>query len=193
MKAWKTVLRRREIELSAAQLEQCAGITSDEFAERIECQWRYSLKPDRQQTVAEKQSVFAELARTDLELVPGVDDFLHDVARKYPLGLCTMATRDRTEDILDRFGWRTLFDAVVTRDQTPRPKPDPSIYLKVSSELHTPPQNILAFEDTPLGIAAAIAAGMQVVAVATTYDATSLRETKASRIIPHFVNFSLDA
>jgi beta-phosphoglucomutase-like phosphatase (HAD superfamily) len=47
-------------------------------------------------------------------------------------------------------------------------KPDPEIYLKAASILNVPPKNCLVFEDAVVGIKSAKAAGMKVIAIATT-------------------------
>lgn len=47
-------------------------------------------------------------------------------------------------------------------------KPDPQGYLKAATRLGVPPEHCLVFEDAPVGIAAGQAAGMRVIAVATT-------------------------
>lgn len=48
-------------------------------------------------------------------------------------------------------------------------KPHPEGYVKAAYELGVAPEDCLVFEDAPSGIAAGLAAGMRVIAVATTY------------------------
>lgn len=61
--------------------------------------------------------------------------------------------------------WRSYFHAVCTGDQARRVKPAPDLYLLAAKRLRLAPAQCLAFEDSPPGIAAAAAAGCQVVAV----------------------------
>ena len=60
-----------------------------------------------------------------------------------------------------------------------RGKPDPAGYLAAAASLGAAPELCLVVEDAPPGILAARAAGMRVVALATTYPATQLREADA--------------
>lgn len=63
--------------------------------------------------------------------------------------------------------WFSLFDAVVCGGD-PRigtGKPAPDIFLLAAEELRAAPRDCLVFEDSPAGVQAARAAGMQVVAV----------------------------
>jgi beta-phosphoglucomutase-like phosphatase (HAD superfamily) len=48
-----------------------------------------------------------------------------------------------------------------------RPKPAPDVYLRAAELLNIPPRNCVVFEDSPVGVAAALTAGMRVVGVLT--------------------------
>ncbi len=63
--------------------------------------------------------------------------------------------------------WFSLFDAVVcgSDERLRAGKPAPDIFLLAASELGAPPRDCLVFEDSPVGVEAARAAGMQVVAI----------------------------
>jgi pseudouridine 5'-phosphatase len=56
-----------------------------------------------------------------------------------------------------------LFSAIVTGDQVQCGKPAPDIFLEAARRLDVDPLNCLVFEDSPTGVQAAIAAGMNVV------------------------------
>ena len=56
-------------------------------------------------------------------------------------------------------------DVLVTNEDVERAKPDPAIYLKACESLGMNPNQILVFEDNQYGIAAAKAAGCDVVRV----------------------------
>ncbi len=55
-----------------------------------------------------------------------------------------------------------------------RGKPDPEGYLKAAAGLGVAPEDCVVVEDTPAGLNAGRAAGMQVLAITTTYDASYL-------------------
>ncbi|RMF24234.1 MAG: HAD family hydrolase [Deltaproteobacteria bacterium] len=63
--------------------------------------------------------------------------------------------------------WFALFDAIVAGDdpRLARGKPAPDIFLLAAEDAGVPPSKCLVIEDSPAGVAAARAAGMQVIAL----------------------------
>lgn len=95
---------------------------------------------------------------------------LHDARRRgCKTGLATMSHCPQANRVLDILDLRTLFDFVATRDDVDQPKPDPEIYTLVARELGVEPAHCLVIEDSPAGVEAAQAAGMQVIAVSTPF------------------------
>ena len=84
---------------------------------------------------------------------------------------------------------RPYFDAIVDGSQVERPKPAPDVYLRAAELLEIPPRNCIVFEDSPVGVAAAVAAGMRVVGVLT--HATALDGIRFS--IANFLDARLDS
>jgi len=66
-------------------------------------------------------------------------------------------------------GWFRMFDTIVLADdpRKPKPKPAPDLYLLAAADMHAKPENCLVFEDSDVGVQAAIAAGMQVIKINT--------------------------
>lgn len=64
---------------------------------------------------------------------------------------------------------------IVTADDVTQGKPSPEPFVKGAAVLGIAPSDCLVFEDTPAGIAAARAAGMQVIGLVTTYPALELQ------------------
>jgi beta-phosphoglucomutase-like phosphatase (HAD superfamily) len=57
----------------------------------------------------------------------------------------------------------------------PRGKPAPDVFLEASRRLGVPPDACVVFEDAPMGIAAAKAAGMRVVAITSSFTAAQFQ------------------
>src|SRR5260370_32548646 len=99
-------------------------------------------------------------------MVPGIGDFLSRHAHR-ATALVTNADPANVDFVLDGLDLRRYFRAIVTGDDVARPKPHPDIYLRAAEILNTEPRKCLVFEDSPIGVASALAAGMKVVGVST--------------------------
>ncbi len=70
---------------------------------------------------------------------------------------------------------------IVSAEDVTRGKPDPQVFLLAAERLSMPPARSVVFEDTLVGLEAAHAAGMRVVAVAGTNPPERL--THADRVV----------
>ncbi len=117
---------------------------------------------------AAKERVFREMLGDRLRenLVAGIAEWL-DHVEGAPIALATNAERANIDFTLDGAGLRSYFDVIVDGSEVSRPKPAPDVYLRAAELLKIAPQNCIVFEDSPVGVAAALAAGMRVVGVRT--------------------------
>ncbi|MFF3866249.1 HAD family hydrolase [Micromonospora sp. NPDC001898] len=106
-----------------------------------------------------------ELFRTGLRWRPGALALLGAVrAAGVPTALVTSSVRPLVEVALDTLG-RDSFDVVVCGDEVDATKPHPEPYLTAARLLGVPIARCVAIEDSPTGVASALAAGAAVLAV----------------------------
>ncbi len=89
--------------------------------------------------------------------------------------IATSGTRDTAMTRLKHTGV-PVPSVLITTDDVKRGKPNPEVYLLAAARLHVRPEKCVVIEDAPAGIRAAHAAGMRVVAVATTHSHAELGE-----------------
>ncbi|MDR1818099.1 MAG: HAD family phosphatase [Puniceicoccales bacterium] len=77
------------------------------------------------------------------------------------LAVASGGHRRHVERTLQNIGATDLFPVVVTLDDVSRAKPAPDLFLLAARRLGVPPAACLVIEDSPLGLAAAQAAGMR--------------------------------
>jgi HAD superfamily hydrolase (TIGR01509 family) len=83
-----------------------------------------------------------------------------------PVGLASNSPREFVERVLSVAGLlHGHFDLIITAEEVERPKPAPDLYLAACGALAVAPARAAALEDSPPGVAAALAAGMFVVGV----------------------------
>ena len=78
---------------------------------------------------------------------------------------------------------------MITAESISRGKPDPEAYLKGAAELGVAPADCLVVEDAPAGAAAARAAGMRLLGLATTHKAEELEP--ADLIVPDLTHVTI--
>jgi HAD superfamily hydrolase (TIGR01509 family) len=107
-----------------------------------------------------------DLLKDPREPLAGVREILDELkGRGIPVGLASASLRNWVDATLAGLGLNGAFAASVTASEVERSKPAPDLYLKAAQQLGIAPEDSLAFEDTPSGIASAQAAGMFAVQV----------------------------
>jgi len=124
----------------------------------------------------EKVNRYHELIEHASLLFPGFQETLRQLHEHFALAVVTGSLRSEIDRILAREKINAFFAAVISADDISRGKPDPEGYLKGIAALNLPPERIVAVEDTPRGVEAAHAAGIQCIAVAQTVDKSDLTE-----------------
>lgn len=87
------------------------------------------------------------------------------------MALATSAPEPNVIHTLQEIGLADRFDVIVRGDQVARGKPAPDVFIEAGRRLDVAAECCLVFEDAPMGIVAAHAAGMPVVALTTSFDA----------------------
>jgi HAD superfamily hydrolase (TIGR01509 family) len=101
-----------------------------------------------------------------LPAVDGVSERIADAERAgLALGVSSSSTRSWVAGHLTRLGLIQHFGAVCTREDVTHTKPDPALYALAVERLGVRPQDAIALEDSPNGIASAKAAGLFCVAI----------------------------
>jgi beta-phosphoglucomutase len=120
----------------------------------------------------EKESLYRTLSRGKLEPLRGLVRLLSLLAGKgIPVAIATSSPEANVPHTLGEIGLLETFPHVVRSDTVPRGKPHPDVFLAAADTLGVPATRCLAFEDAPLGLLAARAAGMTCVAITTTFTA----------------------
>lgn len=109
----------------------------------------------------------------DLEIKPGVKEFLEDVQDlQLKKVIVTSAVPDEKVPILRKLGIVDFFDDIISVKDVSRSKPYPDVYIYACQSLGLAPEECLAIEDAPNGIKSAFDAGVNVVMVPDLSDPT---------------------
>lgn len=120
----------------------------------------------------EKEALYRELSVGRLEPARGLIRLLDLLeARSIGVAVATSAPPENVSHTLLELGLSSRLTRVVRSDQVPRGKPFPDVFLAAAARLGAAPADCVAFEDAPIGVVAARAAGMRVVAVSSSFSA----------------------
>ena len=190
----------RAIELDPAFAGALVGTDDRSAIRQIWSHARAQLPADEaRRLLAEKQRRYAEAVGERPPLFPGARAIFEEAARRFPVGVVASSLRADAIAALKGAGFFRRLSALVTAEEVPAPSAAAFEACLERINLLAPrfriepiaPREVLVFEDTEAGIAAAQAAGMKVAAVAHTqrFDRIVQADTHAARI----VDFELDA
>lgn len=127
-----------------------------------------------QEQVAEltdrKERRYVEIYRPDIAMLAGLEKLLEDArVLGIKLGIATAAPRICVDFVRDALSLENYFDTIVDAQQVSRGKPHPEGFLRAAESLGVSPEECVVFEDAPVGVEAAQAAGMNTYVVLTTH------------------------
>lgn len=124
-----------------------------------------------------KEALYRELIRKEgVVALPGVAVLLQSLQDAgIPCCVGSSTDRENIELALEVLGLRPFFADIVSAEDVKEGKPHPDVFLKAAARLGLPPSACVVVEDAHVGIEAAQAGGMAVVAVATTHPLESLQ------------------
>lgn len=132
----------------------------------------------------EKEAVYREIYAPTIRPTDGLVPFLELLRSKgFVCAVGSSGPRENVDFVLERCGIEEFFAVRISGDMVTRCKPDPEIFLTAAERLGVAPEECVVFEDAVAGVAAARAAGMKVVAIASTHTAEEL----AAHTVPDLI------
>lgn len=172
-KSWTITFSHYGFSYSRELFNETFGMTG---AEMIKHAVGEAYTPETDQSIIqEKETIFRNSIHGVIELLPGVEELLHEFNRAHiPQAVASSAPQENVDAILDELEIRRHFQAIVSATNMPG-KPDPSVFLAAAEALNAPPSGCIVIEDAIPGVEAARRAGMKCIAVTTTNIADKLR------------------
>ena len=163
--AWCQTFRDYGQPLSLETFNQCIGTNFDTWSPKTHLEELTGTRIDWDPLDCARQSSIDK----NLEgapAMPGIPESVH-AGRKsgLKLGVVSSSSHRWVDGWLQRIGLLDQFDLTVCRDDAPRIKPAPDLYLEAARQLDLNPGSCLVVEDSVNGIKAAKAAGMPNVAI----------------------------
>jgi HAD superfamily hydrolase (TIGR01509 family) len=140
-----------------------------------------------------KEVCYRDIARGKIELMDGVRAVLDALsARDIKLAIGSSGVLPNLELTVNECGLSGRFAAIASLEDITRGKPDPQVFLIAAAKAGVEPKRSVVFEDAPVGIQAAKAAGMYAVGVTTTHAATALGDAGADEVVETLIGYDVD-
>ena len=184
LKTWKVYLEKLGMDISEdAYRKNINGRTNKDALEYI-----YNRQMTNEEAMVyalEKEALYRQIYKPDIKPVKGLVELLEAFhKRNIPMAIATSGIQVNIDFMFEHIPIKQYFKEVINSAHISKGKPDPEIYIKTASLLNVAPGNCLVFEDAVVGVNAAHAAGMKVIAITTTQSAEELKD--AEMIIKDF-------
>lgn len=169
LKCWKTACQKFGADINTDFLRKYTGSPGWIIADEIIKKCKFYDNVTIEQIMNEKLKEFCKVQHLVKPILPVVE-----IVKKYygilPMSVGTGGHRDAVECTLEVTGLRKYFDIVITANDVENFKPHPETFLRCADLMKIEPQFIEVFEDSDLGIEAALKAGMFATDVRSWYD-----------------------
>lgn len=146
----------------------------------------YKIEEDTPSLVNERMECIKNLFTNDINFIPGFMNFYNNVRMNFKTCVATSMNKDLLNYIDKKLKLYELFNNKIFSidDIGGKSKPDPAIFLYSAKQLGVKPNECIVIEDAPKGIEGAKSAGMQCIAITTTYPKEKL--AKADKVVSSF-------
>ncbi len=154
----------------------------------------------RDELVRWKGERYEAIIHHGLPAIDGAEKFITELSRHYPLAIASGSLYAEIDHLLTHLGLREHFSVIATADDVERSKPDPAVYLTALARLQALPvfrdqplqaKECIAFEDAPLGVVAAHAAGLKCIAIPNSRPAEEFKH--ADLVAADYAGISIKA
>jgi beta-phosphoglucomutase len=139
-----------------------------------------------------KETCYRDAARGRIALMNGVRELLDGLTGSgVRLAIGSSGVLPNLELTIAECGLEGRFAAIASLEDIRHGKPDPEVFLVAARKSGVDPSRAVVFEDAPVGIQAAKAAGMRAVGVGTTHPLQALRDAGADEVVADLVDYPI--
>src|SRR5580704_13336520 len=155
--AWRQTAEENGILMTEELFYSLGGVPTTRIVEILNEKFGTNLGPE--QVARRKEAVYLE-NMGNMQPIEEVAAFARKVAKFAKVSIASGGYLPVVLETLEAIGFKDFFPVVVTTEQVSRGKPFPDMFLEAAKRMGVPPTECLVLEDSPAGIDAAKAAGM---------------------------------
>jgi HAD superfamily hydrolase (TIGR01509 family) len=155
--AWRQTAEENGVAMSEELFYSLGGVPTTRIVEILNEKFGTSLDPEQ---IAERKEAVYVLNMGTTKPIEEVTAFARKVATFAKVSVASGGYLPVVQKTLEVIGFKDFFPVIVTSEHVARGKPFPDIFLEAAKRMGVPPNECLVLEDSPAGIEAAKAAGM---------------------------------
>lgn len=157
---WRDILARYDAHISNEVYESMIGMASMPAAKLVIAETGVPM--DAEEILRVHWDMLVEVIEDQAKAEKGLIDLLDAFSdRELPMAVASNSPSQYVHSVLASLKVRDRFLSVICADEITHAKPHPEIYLKAAEAIGIAPEHCLAIEDSPIGLEAALAAGMR--------------------------------
>jgi HAD superfamily hydrolase (TIGR01509 family) len=155
--AWRQTTEENGVPMSEELFYSLGGVPTTKIVEILNEKFGAGMDPE--QIAKRKEEVYLE-NMDGMQPLEEVTAFARKVATFAKIAVASGGYLPVVLKTLEAIGFKDFFPVIVTSEQVTRGKPFPDMFLEAAKRMGVPPNECLVLEDSPAGIEAAKAAGM---------------------------------
>ncbi|HVY22598.1 MAG TPA: beta-phosphoglucomutase family hydrolase [Steroidobacteraceae bacterium] len=167
--AWTAMLNHYGIPVDRALMRSLAGVPTKATIEVVLKAFSLNAPASLDEMNAFKEDMVRRHMHEHVKPTTLIELVRHYHGKK-KMAVGTGASTEEALIILRICKLDSLLDAIVGADQVANPKPAPDIFLRCATLMNVKPDSCVVFEDSKLGLQAAVNAGMKAVDVLETHQ-----------------------
>jgi HAD superfamily hydrolase (TIGR01509 family) len=204
LKAYREVLQAEGVDLADEDYFNSLGMDDVAFTRAAFARAGRSVDDGTARALIDREhAMHRSLIEKEVPFAPGVVTFIKEAARRFDLGIVSMAELSEIIHVLAPLNLVSQFALIVSAEPGLKHKPAPDCYQRGLDLLNgkrradrQPPllaKECLVIEDAPPGVEAARAAGMRTIAVMTTVGESHLRAAGSDVVTANLADWNTDA
>lgn len=202
--AYREVLKTHDVSITDEEYFESLGMDDVAFTRAAFARAGRTVDDETARSVIDREhELHRSMIKDNVPFTAGVVTFIKEAARKFQLGIVSMAERAEIEHVLGTPGLLPYFSVIVTAQPGLNHKPAPDCYLRALELLNQKRRDdrdmpllakeCVVVEDAPPGVESARAAGMRTIGVTNTVAESRLRAAGADVVTARLADWNTDA
>jgi beta-phosphoglucomutase-like phosphatase (HAD superfamily) len=160
--AWEKAGRQFGVAISGDLINELAGTPTQPLMQILNDRFGWTIDPEEFEIIKDREYLLTKNAAGRIKPVQYILDIALAHRDIMPMSVGTGSVREDAHMAMIDLNIMDLFKGLITADDITYPKPHPETFLKCAEIIDIDPIYCQVFEDGPMGIKAALAAGMRV-------------------------------